>query len=250
MDQVIEDDALNALARIPKGLVQLALTSPPYNLRNSVGNGMKTGSSGKWLAATLQDGYGQHADNMPEREYVRWQREVIAAVLDLLPPEGALFYVHKRRVQAGILQDRDDIVDGFPVRQIIVWDRMGGMNHNRTYFIPAHELIYLIAKPKFELSREGRSYTDVWQIPPERNNPHPAPFPLKLAQRVIASTDASVVLDPFMGSGTTGLAAKSLDRHFIGIEKSGAYCELARERISSGGFATGNQQALPLSNVP
>lgn len=247
LDRIIPGDALEVMSRIPQGLVQLALTSPPYNLRNSSGHGMQGAASGKWLAAQLQNGYEAYGDALPEAAYIQWQRSIIAAILDLLPPEGALFYNHKRRVQKGALQDRDAIVNGFPVRQIIVWDRGGGMNHNPGYFTPSHELIYLIAKPRFRLSAAGRAYCDVWRIPPDRNNPHPAPFPLELARRVIASTNAAIILDPFMGSGTTGLAAVNLARHYIGIELSPQYCQLAQARISKGRFTSGAQSSLPLA---
>ena len=247
LNQIIHGDALKVMSRIPRGLVRLALTSPPYNLRNSSGNGMTSRKShGKWPSSKLREGYSEYDDNMPDDLYVEWQREIIAAMLDLMPDDGAVFYNHKRRVQNGLLQDRDDIVDGFPVRQIIVWDREGGINHNEGYFIPAHELIYLIAKPRFRLSAQGRTLTDVWRIRPDRNNPHPAPFPLELAHRVIASTDAQVVLDPFMGSGTTGLAAASLGRSYVGIEQSEEYCHIATHRIRDGAFANPDQPMLRL----
>lgn len=247
LDTIIQGDALEVMSRMPKDLVQVALTSPPYNLRNSTGNGMKAAkASGKWLSAKLQLGYSNHGDDMPDDQYIAWQRQIIATILELLPQDGALFYNHKRRIQANSLQDRDEIVRGFPVRQIIVWDRMGGMNHNPGYFVPSHELLYLIAKPKFTLSDQGRKHPDVWRIHPDRNNPHPAPFPLELARRAIASTDAQVILDPFMGSGTTGLAAVSLQRHFVGIDISSEYCQMAAARIKSGVIPRNAQKTLPL----
>ena len=67
----------------------------------------------------------------------------------------------------------------------------------------------------------------------EQNNTHPAPFPVALIDRIIGSTSAKVVLDPFMGSGTTAVAAKRLNRHFIGIEISQKYCTMAEKRIES-----------------
>ena len=248
LDHIHQGDALAVMEQIPTGTVDLAVTSPPYNLRNSTGRGLVwRHPSGHWPTSRLNRGYECHADAMPLEQYVQWQRDVIARILELLPPEGALFYNHKNRVQNGLLQDRDDIVHGFPVRQIIVWDRGGGMNQNPGYFIPAHELIYLIAKPKFRLSPHGMTKTDVWHISPERgNNPHPAPFPMALARRAIASTDATAVLDPFIGSGTTGLAAVSLHRRYLGIELSAEYCRLAEGRIKDGIVAHDRQQTLPL----
>jgi len=63
-------------------------------------------------------------------------------------------------------------------------------------------------------------------------NGHPAPFPLALPARCIESTEAQLILDPFMGSGTTAVAAKQLGRNYVGIELSPEYCQLAEDRIS------------------
>ena len=131
----------------------------------------------------------------------------------------------------GLLQDRSDILDGFPVRQIIIWQRNGGINFNPGYFLPTYEVIYLIAKPAFRLARKANAQGDVWQIPQESNNPHPAPFPVALAQKCIDSTEASIVLDPFIGSGTTAIAAERAGRRWIGMDISEDYCQLARQRI-------------------
>ncbi|MDE2938933.1 MAG: site-specific DNA-methyltransferase [Chloroflexota bacterium] len=71
-----------------------------------------------------------------------------------------------------------------------------------------------------------------WQIPPVRNNDHPAPFPPELGRRCIESSpDNGPVLDPFLGSGTTALAAQELRRDSIGIERSGKFCNDARASL-------------------
>jgi modification methylase len=62
-------------------------------------------------------------------------------------------------------------------------------------------------------------------------NEHPAAFPVDLIVRVISSTPASVVLDPFIGSGTTAIAARALKRDYIGIEISPEYCAMAKDRL-------------------
>ena len=99
-------------------------------------------------------------------------------MMRLLRDDGALFYIHKWRVQNGQLQDRSDILKGFPLRQIIICDRGGGLNFNDSYFLPTYECVFLICKPNFKLAPGANSVGDVWRIPPETNNPHPAPFPL------------------------------------------------------------------------
>ena len=70
-------------------------------------------------------------------------------------------------------------------------------------------------------------------MPQEAKNPHSAPFPVELAQRCIEATKGRVVLDPFMGSGTTAIAANALKRQWVGIEVSRECCKLARERIAA-----------------
>ena len=170
---------------------------------------------------------------MPHVEYVEWQRRCLTAMMRVLREDGAIFYNHKWRIQGGLLQDRADVVEGFPVRQIIIWQRNGGINFNPGYFLPTYEVIYLIAKPDFKLAPKANAEGDVWRIPQESNNPHPAPFPVELAQRCIVSTTGRIILDPFMGSGTTAIAAEAARRDWIGIDISEDYCKVARERIQT-----------------
>lgn len=231
LNKIICGNAVNVMKKIPEGTVDLIITSPPYNLKNSTGNGMKDGRGGKWANAALQKGYSHHDDCMPHTEYVKWQRDCLSEMMRLIPEGGAIFYNHKWRVQGGLLQGRQDIVSGFPVRQIIIWKRKGGLNFNAGYFLPTYEVIYLIAKPKFKLASKANAHGDVWEFTQEMNNDHPAAFPVSLIDRIVSATNAKVVLDPFMGSGTTAISAINFKRNYIGIDISPKYCEMAKERI-------------------
>lgn len=233
INKIICGDTIRIMKKIPDGAVDLVITSPPYNLKNSTGNGMKDGRGGKWANAALQNGYSHHNDCMPHDEYVKWQRACLTEMMRIIPDTGAIFYNHKRRVQGGLLQDRQDIVSGFPVRQIIIWKRKGGLNFNVGYFLPTYEVIYLITKPKFILAPKANAYGDVWEFTQEMNNDHPAAFPANLIDRIVSSTNAKVILDPFMGSGTTAISAINFKRSFIGIDISPEYCAMARRRIKS-----------------
>jgi site-specific DNA-methyltransferase (adenine-specific) len=228
---IIHGDCEEKLATLPDEHFKVIVTSPPYNIKNSSGNGLKDGRGGKWSSAALINGYDEHEDTMPHDDYVSWQRNCLNEMMRVLRPDGAIFYNHKWRVQNGVLQDRHDILEGFPVRQIIIWQRSGGINFNRGYFLPTYEVIYLIAKPKFKLAPKANALGDVWKIPQDRTNTHPAPFPLELASRCIESVGEGPVLDPFIGSGTTAIAAEQLNLNWVGIDKSKKYCELANERI-------------------
>ncbi len=236
LNSFIAGDTIEVMKQIPDESVDLIVTSPPYNLKNSTGNGMKDGRGGKWANAALVNGYSHHNDNMPHEEYTEWQRNCLSEMLRLIPDDGAIFYNHKWRVQSGLIQDRQDIVTGFPVRQIIIWKRKGGINFNPGYFLPTYEVIYLIAKPKFRLVKKANAHGDVWEFGQESNNKHPAPFPIGLIERIISSTKAQSILDPFMGSGTTALAAKKLGRDFIGIDISPEYCQMAEKRLAENIF--------------
>lgn len=233
LNQIHQGDCIELMSKMPMGSVDIIVTSPPYNIKNSTGNGLKNGAGGKWPQAGLLKGYTDHDDAMPHEVYVAWQRDCLAAMMRVLREDGAIFYNHKWRIQGGLLQDRADILAGFPVRQIVIWQRKGGINFNPGYFLPTYEVIYLIVKPDFVLAPKANAQGDVWSIPQEGNNPHPAPFPVELAQRCIESTTGQIVLDPFMGSGTTAIAAENARRNWIGIDISEDYCKVARERIAA-----------------
>lgn len=231
INKIICGDSLSIMRQIPDACIDLVVTSPPYNLKNSTGNGMKDGRGGKWARAALVNGYSHYDDNMPHEEYAKWQKDCLTEMFRLIKEDGAIFYNHKWRIQAGLLQDRQDIVGEFPVRQIIIWRRKGGINFNPGYFLPTYEVIYLIPKPKFKLVPKANAYGDVWEFTQEMNNEHPAPFPVALIDRIISSTNAQIILDPFLGSGTTAVVALGLKRKYIGIELSPDYCKMSEDRI-------------------
>ena len=231
LNKIICGDCLTVMRQMPDKCLDLVVTSPPYNLKNSTGNGMKDGRGGKWASAALQNGYSHYDDNMPHNEYAEWQYNCLSEMFRLLKDDGAIFYNHKWRVQDGKLQDRQDIIRDLPVRQIIIWRRKGGINFNAGYFLPTYEVIYLIPKLNFKLAPKANAVGDVWEFTQEMNNDHPAPFPVALIDRIISSTTAKTVLDPFMGSGTTAIVAMGLKRNFVGIDLSPDYCKKAEKRI-------------------
>lgn len=233
-------DALEVLPAI--GPVDCVITSPPYNIGGSpwprLGNwkpGDSAGGKSKWRNGSDGGGgvqYGKHKDTMPWPDYVAWQHDVLRLLWDKIPDTGAIFYNHKPRVIGAKLWTPFELIPaGIDIRQIIIWARPGGMNFNPTAFVPTHEWIMLLAKPAFRLKSRGASgLGDVWRMTPERNE-HPAPFPLELPMKALDGITASSVLDPFMGSGTAGVAAVKSGRDFIGIEIDERYFDMACTRI-------------------
>ncbi len=202
--------------------IDMVFTSPPYNL------GLATASGKVWGA--LAGGYDNHDDAMSHADYVAWQHDVLRACWAALSDVGAIYYQHKPLARGNELRLPLELNPGLPLRQIVIWDLGSGFCRNATHYTPAHEWVMVLAKPAFRLN--GRNAPDdVWRIPPDAGNDHPAPFPLKLATTAIGSTSARIVLYPFAGSGTTLRAAKDLGRKAIGIEKSERYCEMAANRL-------------------
>ena len=97
LNKIICGDCLTVMKQLPDKCVDLIVTSPPYNLKNSTGNGMKDGRGGKWSNAALINGYATYNDNMPYDEYCEWQKKCLQEMMRLLKDEGAIFYNHKWR---------------------------------------------------------------------------------------------------------------------------------------------------------
>lgn len=225
---VIHGDALEVMRTMPDGCIDLVFTSPPYNLKRA--NGGERG--GLWNQTLLAAGYDNYDDSRPHADYVAWQKDILNECWRLLAGNGAIFYNHKPRILDGRLRLPTELVADLPLRQIVIWNRGGGINFNPSYYLPTHEWVLILAKPDFQLKHKGNHAGDIWNTPPETNNPHPAPFPVELPLRALTTTTAQRILDPFCGSGTTGVACLMTGRQFIGIDNSAAYCDMARARLA------------------
>ena len=228
-----QDDCLEVLKSIPSESVDCIVTSPPYNKgywssNRNINNGFHTKSR--------RIEYGDFDDNINPIEYERQQREVIKECLRVLKPTGSLFYNH-----IDILNKHQTIhpkwVYDFPLKQIIIWNRKNTPKLDKSYFFPITEYIFWIQKNKNARTKFNRKSSlfnkNIWDINPDKNNPFPAPFPVELALNCILSTTDhdDVVLDPYMGSGTTGVACVKSGRNFIGIEIDKGSYNVAKERI-------------------
>lgn len=223
-NQTIKGDAIEIMKTLPDNTFDTIVTSPPYNKgywsRNrNPNNGFKTKSR--------RITYGSFQDCMDPAKYEEWQREVLNQMIRLLKPTGSIFYNH-----TDILREHQThfpcwVLD-YPVKEIIIWNRKNTPKLDKSYFYPITEWIFWIQKDK-----DARTYfdrnkalfkTNVWEIPPDAKNKHPAPFPIELPTNCILTTTPpnGKVLDPFMGSGTTGRAATSLGFDWLGIELNGA----------------------------
>lgn len=211
------------------GSVDITISSPPYNtIAVSTPSGMMVEANRKFHNA-----YETHSDDMPENEYGEWMRDVFEQCRKVT--RGIVWINHKTRYRekSGI---HPLAIFPWPYYSEIVWDRGGSITLNARKFAPSHEFIYGFGTPHY-WDNSVNTLMSVWRIPPEREVVgHPCPFPLSIASRCIVAScpPDGIVLDPFMGSGTTLAAAKLAGRRAIGIEISEEYCELAVSRLQQG----------------
>ena len=228
--ELILGDALKKLQEMPAETFSAIVTSPPYNLSAK----RLPHPSNRWNASRLQrEGYDGHDDAMPVAEYIAYHQRCVEEMMRVLRSDGCLFYNHRERVQGGQIEEHGLEITRLYLRQRIVWARAGGLNHDSHFFVPSHEYIYLCPKEGWRRERvSGEPATTVWRIPQTRRIGHPAPFPIELARRCLEMGGGKgPVLDPFVGSGQTAIAAERLGMEWVGIDKSAEYIALARQRI-------------------
>lgn len=209
LNKTICGDSLKIMKQLPDNSIDLIVTAPPYNFSTSVGC------------------------NYTQAEYIKWQRKCLKEMFRLIKPTGAIFYIQAFGLQKNLLDDRNAIIKGFPIRQIIAWQEINGSPFTPSpYFDRNYEIIYMIAKEKFKLLSHAKAYGDFWQFAQEENA-HPTPFPLELIERIISCTSARIILDPFAGTGNTMVAAKKLGRQYIGIELLEKFADIATKRLEN-----------------
>lgn len=237
---VIFNHSSEAMHELPDNSIHLMVTSPPYNV-------------GK-----------EYDEDLSLNEYLAFLRKIWKEVHRVLVPGGrACINVanlgRKPYIHLNGLISREMTELGFLMRGEIIWDKASSASTSTAWgswqsatnptLRDTHEYILVFSKGSFRRHKmDGRistitkdqflEYTkSVWAIPSEsaRKVGHPAPFPVDLPNRLIQLYTFSneIVLDPFMGSGQTAIAARKAGRHFIGYEINGEYLELANQRIEN-----------------
>ncbi len=240
INKFICGNSLDVLRQIPSSSIDCVVTSPPYNKHNRPG-GESWGH---------QINYGDYKDSMPEPQYQDWQKSIIKELVRIIKPTGSIFYNHKpRQVDYNVILPTVWLSE-FNIRQIITWKRQGDPNVSPICFLRNTEWIIWIRKDKPKFNADCFKYSEVWNIPQEMNNNHPAPFPVELPLRCILATTSKgdTILDPYMGSGTTAVACKKTGRNFIGIELNPDYIKMAERRLLA--YATISQKTnTPLTTA-
>jgi modification methylase len=247
LDEIIKGDCLEAMARLPPECVDLVFADPPYNLQLE--------SSLSRPDQSLVDGVDDDWDKFASfSDYDDFTRAWLTAVRRVMKQDATVFVIgsyHNIFRAGSILQDQ-----GFWILNDIIWRKANPMpNFRGRRFTNAHETLIWATKSagaknycfNYELLKAGNEDCQVrsdWFLPictgAERlkdssgRKLHPTQKPEALLSRILlaSSNKGDVVLDPFLGSGTTGAVAKRLGRSFIGIERDASFVRAARARIA------------------
>ncbi len=244
---IYNEDCLHAMRRLNKNFIDLTVTSPPYNI-------------GK-----------EYERLLPLEEYLTWCQMWISEIYRVTNRTGAFWlnlgYLELPGKANAIpipylLWDRIP----FYLIQEVIWNYGAGL-HTKRMFSPRNEkfLWYVKSQEEYTFNLDevrdkdvkypnqkkngklkcnplGKNPSDVWQIPKVTSGqnrsskervPHPAQYPLAVIDRIIkaCSNANDIVMDPFLGSGTTAVAALQNGRQVVGFEISEKYCQIAQQRI-------------------
>jgi modification methylase len=245
--RILVGDCVAAMAALPAASVDLVFADPPYNLQLK-GDLKRPDDSRVEAVDDDWDKFASFAD------YDAFTRAWLAACRRVLKPAATLWVIgsyHNIFRVGAILQDL-----GFWILNDVVWRKSNPMpNFRGRRFTNAHETLIWAAREQtsrytfnYEALKAGNEDLQVrsdWTIPlctgeerlkqADGSKLHPTQKPEALVARAIlaASRPGDVVLDPFLGSGTTGAVAKRLGRSFIGIERDQAYARAAEARIAA-----------------
>ncbi|MGI8996221.1 MAG: DNA-methyltransferase [Pyrinomonadaceae bacterium] len=247
-DKTIRQDMLHALRHFPANSVDLLFADPPYNLS-------KTFHERRFQETSLA-------------EYEEWLDSWLGQTVKLLKPSASVYICGDWRSSAAIHRIGAKY---FAVRNRITWEREKGrgakanwkncsediwfftLSDEYTFNVDAVMLKRQVVAPytdengapkdwadsqdgRFRLTHPSNLWTDMtipfWSMP--ENTDHPTQKPEKLLAKIIlaSSREGDLILDPFLGSGTTSVVAKKLRRHYVGIEIDEKFCCLAEKRLA------------------
>lgn len=247
LNRTLHQNLFDALPHLPAAFVDLLFVDPPYNLNKSFNR--------------------RSFSRMPPDEYEAWLDSWLGRLVKTLKPTASVYICGDWQSAAAIQRVAQNY---FVVRNRITWEREKGrgaktnwknssediwfctMSDDYVFNVEAVKLKRRVIAPytengqpkdwqqtqrgRFRLTHPGNLWTDLtvpfWSMP--ENTDHPTQKPEKLLAKIIlaSSNPGDVVLDPFLGSGTTSVAAKKLGRQYVGIEIDDAYCCLAEKRLA------------------
>jgi site-specific DNA-methyltransferase (adenine-specific) len=248
INKIYNMDCLNGLRKMDDNTIDLVVTSPPYNV--DLGNNKYN-----------KNPYNLYNDNKEHQEYISWLKEIFSLVY-LKLKSGGRVCINIGDSKNGAIPTHSDVIQmmcdiGYIPMTNIIWNKNTTSNRASfgSYLSPScpsfprgFEFILVFAKENKKLQYKGETdltkeefveWTNgLWTFAPETRQKkigHPAMFPEELPKRLIKmfSWKGALVVDPFMGSGTTAIACINTNRNYIGFELDTDYFNIATERIEN-----------------
>lgn len=251
-DIIYQGDCIKVLnEKVDEKSIDLIFADPPYNLS---GNGLKwegNKTGGDWYMVN------EEWDKMTAPEYMQFTRKWIGACHKTLKDVGSIYIAcsyHNIGEVMVVLRQLN-----FKINNIITWYKTNAMpNMTRRVFTHSTEFVVWAVKgsgwtfnyekmkeinPQKQKDGNLKQMRDFWELPLVQGKErlfgkdgkaiHPTQKPEEMLKRIIlaSSNEGDIVLDPFIGSGTTAVVAESLDRKWIGIEREKKYVNLTNKRI-------------------
>ena len=216
---IIKTDCIEGLKSLDDESVNCIITSPPYNKKGLQGTQTKKSKKdGNQIWKKFEIDYSDYGDDMSEEDYQIWMVEFLNGCHRVIKKGGSIFF-------------------NVELFQLIIWDRRNSPNIRKENLVPCTEHIYWFCKDKPKTFRNNMNKDfigEVWKITADKQKKHPAPFPEQLVKNCILLTTekGDLVLDPFMGSGTTAIVSETLGRKWLGYEMSQTYIDIAKSRIN------------------
>ena len=223
--QLFNQDCMEVIKSIQSESIDLLVTDPPYKMNHSTGGCTNIGMKNKWQGNIKAGNTVMGFDT--SIKFCDWLPEVYRV---LKPSSHCYIFCNDKNLRELL---NESIKAGFRESNILVWIKNNACP-NRYYMKNCEFILFLYkgkAKPINDMSTKAALQINNIN---GKNKLHPTEKPIELlAKFVLNSTqEGEVVLDPFMGSGSTGVAAKELNREFIGIELDDKYFKIAKERLS------------------
>ena len=250
---IIYNESSENMQQIDDASIDLVVTSPPYNIDIKYGN--------KTINGKIVKSKGiKYKDNLKETDYRTLLDRVFSQCKQKLKQTGSIWVNIKNRTSKnGVIIPPFWIMDMFSdmyLKNIIIWNFDWGGSTNKR-FSPRYEYVFWFVMNNTDYTfnldnvkvpalnyrpdrykNQLKNPTDVWRISMvsgnfEERTGHPAQYPEKLIERIVlaGSNENDIIMDPFMGSGTTAVVAKKLNRKYLGYEIVPEYCTMAQERL-------------------
>jgi site-specific DNA-methyltransferase (adenine-specific) len=222
LNKVLHGSCFEWLPQIEDGSVDLLLTDPPYNVSqksNFHTMGRKGVDFGEW-----DKGFDQS--------------EWLELACKKIKKTGSILVFNDYK-NIGFMKNVLDN-NGFIIKELLIWKKANPMprNRDRLYVTSIEVALWAVKGKGWAFNRQRGTYENgIFESPivNHKQRKHPTQKPLSVIEEMIKihTNENDVVLDCFLGSGTTAVACTNTNRNFIGIEKEWEYCEIANERIKN-----------------